>query len=224
MAKGDGRQKALGPAQMSDFGRRLEEEFHALGYLTRADQERACSGFDPSRYPAAVGPSHIRAWLTGSLPRLDSAEVLEAIGIDLHYCRTGQRRERPCVRPADGFNLMALFQRYDGLPVSLSILWSASETLFMADFLKDRRGQMATERDVAMAFEETLRLRAEAGGHAHVVPTNQEQLDEAVVNLGLWYSMWSAHFSIVGAPLSVDRLRLIALQLSLLPRSARSAA
>lgn len=201
MAKGSGRHAALSREEMTDFGRRLDEEFQSLGYFTRADQARALSGFQSPLYPSKVTPTGIRAWLTGSLPKLDAADLLGCIGVDLHYCRTGQRSGRPWIRPEDGFDLGELFRRYDGLDVSTPVLWSAEETLHMWRVRESAKNGVLKEFEVFDAFENTMRRRALAAGVVPVAPAKErEPTADDHVNLWMWYRVWARDFSIEGSP------------------------
>lgn len=203
MPKGDGRRLRGEPT--TDFGRRLEAEFLALGYVTMADRARALSGFSRELgYPEKVDPVQIRQWLTGVEPRLGAAKVLEAIGVDMHFCLTGRRAPMVAVMPADGFDLKMYAEKvaatFSALP--FAIRWTAEETLATVRF-RTQDG-MHGAPDVYDAFETVMRTRAKAAGVNPITAcppdglSHYEWLDDAqLVSLATWFEWWAAEFGIV---------------------------
>jgi hypothetical protein len=193
---------AISEAEMTDFGRRAWEQLQGLGYATRGEVVRAASVFRRDLYPDG-SKEWLRDTLRGGRPSYQSVELLEALGVDLHYCRYGTRGDRPRITAADGFDWGQIAARFgDRSDLSLSVLWRAPETLHMAK---------ACPRDTAVslgtalrAFGECMRLRSLQSGVRPVrVWTFSDQstfrpvaTDGEMATLATWFSVWARDFAV----------------------------
>jgi hypothetical protein len=231
MPKGSGRTTRATPE--TEFGQRLEAEFVALGYHAMADRARALSGFNRALgYLGRVEPQHIRQWLAGVEPRLGAVKVLEAIGVDMHYCLTGTRSAVLAITPADGFDMQAFASRMiAAVPhVRLPIRWTAAETLRTVRF-RDKASNSNTTGELYAAFEDVLRLRARTGRCNPVrsvpprLPAGEEWLSNSdVVTVMAWFELWCHDFGIVINAPPVDRMIAHSPELqSAIPKVGRAA-
>ncbi len=204
MPKGQGRQDRAEPS--TEFGRRLEAEFVSLGYVSMADRERACSGFCPTLYPAKIPTAQIRQWMRGSEPRLGAVKVLEAIGVDVHFCLTGHRSNTITMHPCDGFDVAAFAAKVEAAfpGARFPIRWSAPETLATVRF-RDRAAKPrgSSDADLFATFAEVMRTRASAAGSNPIESTLPQSVGDDMwlspadlATLARWFELWIRDFGI----------------------------
>ncbi len=223
---------------LPDFGRRFIDEYRALGYDSVKELCTALDGFEQP-WPAA-SKAKIRQWINGtSRPDGESSALLERIGMDMVYVRSGKRSPGLRLLPKHGFDIGSLWKSglihpalHDG---SIPVVWSARETLMTQAFRRKCQPGPVSRWAVFDAFTECMRLRAEVGGHRPVTGEYREGVrrwdeiatQDEVMNLGLWFAEWSHHFglSIPGCgvgedPALVGNLLFVAMDLTRVPKAA----